>query len=232
MALRAVIFDLDGTLLDTLDDIACAMNRVLAGRGLTEYPLSEYRWFVGEGAEMLVRKTLSGHAAGEKMIRQCLAEFKSAYSENWNVLTKPYPGISELLDALEKKGLKMAVLSNKPHELTVRCVKAFLPRWRFAAVLGEQSGRTRKPDPAGAFEAAGLLHVPPQDIIYLGDTATDMQTAIAAGMLPVGALWGFRPAAELLASGARHLIETPSGLMDIVGRGSDRNSLWDERKIK
>jgi len=217
MAIRGVIFDLDGTLLDTLADIACAMNRVLAGRGLAEYPLTDYRWFVGDGAEVLVRRTLSGHAAGEEMISQCLAEFKSAYSASWNVLTKPYPGIPALLDALEKKGMGMAVLSNKPHELTVRCVGAFLPRWRFAAVLGEQPGRLRKPDPAGALEAARLLHVPPRDIVYLGDTATDMQTAIAAGMMPVGALWGFRPAAELLESGARHLIETPSGLMDVVG---------------
>lgn len=216
MAIRGVVFDLDGTLLDTLADIACAMNRVLAGRGLTHYPVGDYRWFVGDGAEVLVRRTLSGHGAGEEMVRQCLAEFKSAYAESWNVRTKPYPGIPELLDALEKKGLLMAVLSNKPHELTVRCVEAFLPRWRFAAVLGEQPGRPRKPDPAGAFEIAEFLHVPPQDIIYLGDTATDMQTAIAAGMMPVGALWGFRPAAELLASGARHLIETPSGLMGVM----------------
>jgi phosphoglycolate phosphatase len=217
MVIRGVIFDLDGTLLDTLADIACAMNRVLAGRGLAEYPLTDYRFFVGDGAEVLVRRTLSGHAAGEEMIRQCLAEFKSAYSESWNVLTKPYPGISELLDALEKKGLPMAVLSNKPHELTVCCVEAFLPRWRFAAVLGEQPGRPRKPDPAGALEAARLLHVPPRDIVYLGDTATDMRTALAAGMMPVGALWGFRPAAELLESGARHLIETPCRLMDVLG---------------
>jgi phosphoglycolate phosphatase len=217
MARRAVIFDLDGTLLDTLADIACAMNRVLAGRGLEQHSVTDYRMFVGDGAEMLVRKTLSGHGAGEDMIGQCLAGFKAVYAECWHVHTKPYPGIPELLDALDRSGVPMAVLSNKPHELTVSCVAAFLPRWRFASVLGEQAGRPRKPDPAGAFEIAGCLQVPPQDIVYLGDTATDMQTAIAAGMLPVGALWGFRPAAELLEGGARHLIETPAGLMNIVG---------------
>ncbi len=219
MALRAVLFDLDGTLLDTLDDIGGAMNLVLARCGLKQYPLSAYRNFVGDGAEVLVRRAMQHEKSSEAMVRQCITDFKAAYAETWNVCTKPYPGINELLDLLANKGIPAAVLSNKPHEFTVRCVETFLPRRHFCAVLGEQPGRPCKPDPAGAREAACLLHVEPQKICFLGDTNTDMQTAIAAGMLPVGVRWGFRPAAELLASGARYLIETPLELLKVLKDG-------------
>ena len=216
MAIRAVLFDLDGTLLDTLDDIGGAMNLVLADHGLPQYPLSRYRWFVGDGAEVLVRRALPPQQATQEMVRRCLDDFRTAYAQCWNVRTKPYPGIPELLDVLEKKGLGMAVLSNKPHEFTVLCVETYLPRWRFSAVFGEEPARRRKPDPAGALEISQCLNVPPRDIVYLGDTATDMQTAVAVGMMPVGALWGFRPASELLAAGARHLIETPLELVEVL----------------
>ncbi len=217
MALRAVLFDLDGTLLDTLNDIAGAMNLVLARRGLKQHPLPAYRNFVGDGAEMLVRRTLQHENPSDAMVRQCIADFKAAYTETWNICTKPYPGITGLLDLLAEKEIPAAVLSNKPHEFTVRCVETFLPRWHFCAVLGEHPGRPCKPDPAGALEAARLLHTAPQEICYLGDTNTDMQTAISAGMLPVGVRWGFRPASELLAAGARHLIEAPAELLALLG---------------
>ena len=216
MAIRAILFDLDGTLLDTLDDIGQAMNLVLVRHGLKEHPLPAYRNFVGDGAEMLVRRTLQHENPSEAMVRQFVTDFKAAYAETWNLCTKPYPGINELLDLLAEKQIPAAVLSNKPHEFTVRCVETFLPGRHFCAVLGEQPGRPCKPDSAGALEAARLLHAEPQQICYLGDTNTDMQTAIAAGMLPVGVLWGFRPAAELLASGAKHLIQTPIDLFDIL----------------
>lgn len=220
MATQAVIFDLDGTLLDTLEDIGCAMNRVLACRGLPQYPLDRYRLFVGDGAEVLVRRALPAGQASQSLVGQCLADFKAAYAETWNVLTKPYPGIPELLDALKKKGMPMAILSNKPDDFTVRCVEAYLPQWSFGAVLGEQPGRPRKPDSAGALEIARRLSVPPRDIVYVGDTATDMQTAVAAGMMPVGVRWGFRPAEEMLAAGAQHLIETPLELLTVFKKVS------------
>ena len=141
MALRAVLFDLDGTLLDTLDDIAGAMNLVLARRGLKQHPLPAYRNFVGDGAGVLVSRTLQLENPSDAMVRQCIADFKAAYAETWNICTKPYPGITGLLDLLAEKGIPAAVLSNKPHEFTVRCVETFLPRWHFSAVLGEQPGR-------------------------------------------------------------------------------------------
>ena len=216
MLCKAVLFDLDGTLLDTLDDIGGAMNRVLAQHGFDAYPLSAYRNFVGDGAEVLVRRALRPGQATEAEIPAYIQEFKKAYAGCWDACTRPYPGIPELLDMLAERGMPAAVLSNKPHEFTVRCVEAFLHRWRFGAVLGEQPGRPRKPDPAGALEAARLLYVKPEEVCYLGDTNTDMLTARAAGMLPVGVLWGFRPAAELLESGARHLIKKPLELIGIL----------------
>lgn len=216
MHCEAVVFDLDGTLLDTLDDIGQAMNRALAQHGFADYPLSAYRSFVGDGAEVLVRRALHPRQVTEALIADCMADFKKAYARCWNMRTRPYPGIPELLDQLEQNGIPAAVLTNKPHEFAVRSVEAFLPECRFAAVLGEQPGRPRKPDPSGALEAARLLQAEPENICYLGDTDTDMQTALAAGMLPVGALWGFRPAAELVASGARHLIQRPAELLEIL----------------
>jgi phosphoglycolate phosphatase len=216
MRCKAVLFDLDGTLLDTLEDIGQAMNRVLARHGLAAHPLSAYRGFVGDGAEVLVRRSLRPGQATEAEIFEYIQEFKTAYAQCWNVYTRPYPGIPQLLDMLAQRGIHKAVLSNKPHEFSVRCVEAFLPGWSFAAVLGEMPGRPLKPDPAGAQEAARLLKAAPREICYVGDTDTDMQTALAAGMLPVGALWGFRPAAELSASGAHYLIKTPAELLSLL----------------
>lgn len=213
MGCSAVVFDLDGTLLDTLADIATAMNRVLVRHGLAAFPLAAYRGFVGDGAEVLVRRTLLPGRGGAGDIASYVQEFKAAYAECWDAHTGPYAGIPELLDALAGRGIPAAVLSNKPHEFAVRCIDAFLPGRRFIAVLGQQPGRPPKPDPAGALEAARLLQVHPQDICYAGDTDTDMRTAIAAGMVPVGVQWGFRPAAELLAAGARHLIAAPAELL-------------------
>lgn len=216
MPCTAVLFDLDGTLLDTLDDIGQAMNRVLEQHGFAAYPLGAYRGFVGDGAEVLVRRALRPGQATEAEIPAYIQEFKAAYARCWNLSTRPYPGIPELLDRLVQGGIPAAVLSNKPHEFTVRCVAAFLPGRPFAAVLGEQAGRSRKPDPAGALEAARLLKVAPRQVCYVGDTDTDMQTATAAGMLPVGVEWGFRPAAELIASGAKHLIASPLELLAVL----------------
>jgi len=222
MICTAVVFDLDGTLLDTLEDIGQAMNRVLAQHGLAAHPLSSYRNFVGDGAEVLVRRALRPGQATEVEIFKYIQEFKTAYAQCWNVYTRTYPGIPRLLDILAQRGIPAAVLSNKPHEFTVRCVEAFLPGWRFAAVLGEHPGRPLKPDPAGALEAARLLKAALRDICYVGDTNTDMQTALAAGMVPVGALWGFRSAAELRASGAHYLIKTPAELLSLLQSPANR----------
>ena len=216
MNVRAVIFDLDGTLLDTLDDIADSANRILNDAGLPVYPVDRYRYFVGEGLQKLVERILPVEKRSDELVRSLILAFREDYGRNWKVRTGLYDGVPELLDRLQEKKIKMGVLSNKPHEFTLVCVQEFMAAWPFAAILGQREGVPRKPDPAGAVEIAGLFDEQPENILYLGDTATDMETARAANMLPVGALWGFRTADELLKSGAKHLVSYPADVLDLI----------------
>ena len=214
----AVLFDLDGTLLDTLDDIADAANRVLVRHRYPTHPTASYRLFVGEGARVLVERALPEEARVPETIEQLYAEFRGEYARNWNAKTKPYDGVPEMLDGLVERGLKMAVLSNKPDDSTRMCVRELLSGWTFDAVLGHHDGIPPKPDPAGALEVAAELGVPPERILYVGDSSIDVQTAIDAGMFPVGVLWGFRSREELESSGARAVIESPRDLFALLER--------------
>lgn len=214
--MRAVLFDLDGTLLDTLEDLADSANAVLGESGFPTHPVEAYRYFVGDGARVLMTRVLPAASRDEANITHCLRRFVAAYAERWNIKTHPYPGIDALLDGLDRRGIRKGVLSNKPHDATVRCVRELLKGWEFDVVLGQQEGRPRKPAPEGALLIARELGVHPGDVLYLGDTATDMQTAIAAGMIPVGALWGFRTEDELVASGARMLVGSPVEILAIL----------------
>ena len=217
MKKKAVVFDLDGTLLDTLDDLCNSVNRVLESKGFPVHSLDAYRYYVGDGAATLFRRVLPEGHRDEQMIQQCLLDFREDYGRNWSVKTKPYPGIDTLLDALTAQGVQMSVLSNKPHETTMKCIEGILPGWKFEPVFGQREGVPRKPDPSGAREIARMLGLKPADFLYLGDTGTDMQTATAAGMFPVGALWGFRTKEELIEHGARALVHRPDELLDILG---------------
>lgn len=213
---RAVMFDLDGTLLDTLEDLADSMNNVLARMGLPGQDLEAYKFFVGDGVEMLVRRALPVTHRDDATVARSVSAMREEYLRRWALKTKPYEGVPELLDGLRARGLKMAILSNKPDDFAKMTVERLLPHGRFDLVLGERPGIARKPDPAGAFEVAERLGLPASAFIYLGDTGTDMQTAVAARMFPVGALWGFRPAAELMANGAKALIRRPLELLDLI----------------
>jgi phosphoglycolate phosphatase len=212
----AVIFDLDGTLLDTLADIAESSNRVLASHGLPTFPVDDYRQFVGQGLRRLLERVIPAGDEQEPLIQTCSREFREVYSREWNVRTRPYPGVLELVELLRSRGIRMAVLSNKPHEFTQRCVEHYLAGTPFEVVLGEGNGIPPKPDPTGARRVIEQIGLAPEKFVYLGDTSTDMATAIAAGTLPVGALWGFRPREELEAAGAKHLIERPGELIEIM----------------
>ncbi len=217
MRFKAVIFDLDGTLLNTLEDLAHSMNSVLQRFGFPSHPLHAYRYFVGDGMETLVRRTLpSDRREEENTVATCLAAMRQEYGLRWKELTEPYPGIPQLLDALTEHRMPRAVLSNKPDDFTRQMVEALLSRWTFHPVFGERPGVARKPDPAGALEIARLLGFPPAEFLYLGDTNTDMQTARAAGMHAVGVLWGFRGREELTAYGAETLLEHPMDLLNLL----------------
>ncbi len=217
MKYKAIIFDLDGTLLDTLNDIGSSVNRVLAGKGFHPHPPEKYRDFIGDGSKMLVTRAIPKAHRNENLIKTCLEAFFKDYNQNWDNVTQLYEGIPELLDELTQRGLKLAVLSNKRHDLTKKCVVKFFSKWHFDVMLGLRESVPRKPHPAGALEIATRLSLPAKKIIYAGDSGTDMETALAAGMFPVGVLWGFRPEKELKAGGARALVDHPLSLLNLLG---------------
>lgn len=213
LSCRGVLFDLDGTLLNTLLDLANSMNAALSRLGFAGHPVEAYRYFVGDGSEVLARRALPPASRKEETIARCLAEFLAEYGRRWDENTRPYPGVPELLDGLSERRIRMAILSNKKHELTQLAVTRLLPRWRFDAVAGAKPEVPRKPDPTAALRLIEELRLEPDKVLYLGDTNTDMQTAVGAGMHPVGALWGFRTEEELRASGARSVIARPQDLL-------------------
>jgi len=206
--LQAVIFDLDGTLLDTLQDLALSVNAVLRKHSYPEHRVEAYRYFVGEGIETMVQRTLPAVVEEEKL-KKLVAEVSQEYSRRWDEHTRPYRGIPEMLDQLEELEIPMSILSNKPHHFTLLTVENLLSLWNFKEVKGVSEETPRKPDPAGALQIAHNFQVNPENIAYLGDTATDMQTAVSAGMYPVGVMWGFRSAEELRENGAQLLVSHP-----------------------
>ena len=217
MSFRAVLFDLDGTLVDTIGDLADSMNSVLARLGFPTHGEQAYKYFIGEGMENLVRRALPEAARGEPAtVARCLGSMREEYGCRWKMRSKPYEGIPELLEILAERRIEMAVLSNKPDDFTKLMVTELLPGHTFTIVLGERPSIPRKPDPAAAVEIATRLRIPPAEFLYLGDTSIDMITACVAGMFAVGALWGFREADELMAHGARELLSSPIQLLELL----------------
>lgn len=210
--MKAVLFDLDGTLTNTLQDIADAMNRSLRLHALPEWPVDAYRTLVGDGAKVLAQRAVRDR---QELAQSVQAEYQAYYERHNLVASKPYDGVPEMLHALQAAGLKLAVFSNKPDADTRHVVAHFFSDIRWTAVRGQVEGVPVKPDPAGALLVADALGVPPADILYLGDTSTDMRCAVSAGMLPVGALWGFRDEEELRQNGAKHIVAHPSQVCDL-----------------
>ena len=214
MAIKAVLFDLDGTLTNTLDDIANAMNRSLRLHGLPEFAVNDYRYLVGDGVRKLAERACRGRTELEESVRK---EYQAYYQEHAQVFTAPYDGVTDMLLELQRRGVRLAVFSNKPHADTCRVVASYFPDVAFDAVRGQMEGIPVKPDPTGALEIAAAMALKPEEFAYLGDTGTDMRCAVNAGMYPIGVLWGFRTAEELQESGAQALLEKPSQLMNLLG---------------
>jgi phosphoglycolate phosphatase len=210
---RAVVFDLDGTLLDSLRDIADSMNTVLRRLGYPGYSVEDYKRLVGDGVTALIENALPAGAIGRHSVEDVGRMLGQEYVLNWNRHTRPYPGIPRLLDSLQERGVRLNILSNKLEEFTRLAAETFLGRWRFDKVIGFRPDLPRKPDPAGALSIAREAGIPAAEFLYLGDSDTDMQTAVAAGMYPVGALWGFRTEEELRAHGARALVRRPEEIL-------------------
>jgi phosphoglycolate phosphatase len=223
MKFKAVLFDLDGTLIDSLQDLGNSMNSVLNRYNFPIHEIESYKYFVGDGVENLILRSLPKNNHQDRIIEKITFAYREEYGKRWYETTKPYPNIPELLNELKKYGIKIAVLSNKPDQTTKLVVETLLADWKFDAVCGAKSSIPQKPDPAAAIEISNLLELDPKEFLYLGDTDTDMKTANAAGMFPVGVLWGFRTAEELLKSGAEVLIKNPLELLDLFFTSKNLN---------
>ncbi len=217
MKYKAVLFDLDGTLLDTLADLASSTNQLMAELGFPEHPAESYKLKVGNGIVELVRRALPEQEKHDAIVMPAVERLKEIYALHCYETTWPYDGISEMLDRLTDEGYRLAVLSNKPHNFTAAMVERLLNKWNFEYVYGSREGVPRKPDPTAALEIAKKMGLTPGEFFYLGDTGIDMKTAAAAGMYPVGVLWGFRGKEELAENGAKRVISYPGELFDIPG---------------
>lgn len=214
--IKAVIFDLDGTLVDTIDDIAAAVNAALEKFGFPPRRREELYRMVGNGMRNLARRAVPEGVEDPEVIDGCVAEAVERYAEKPAVFTRPYPGVDELLAELRRRRIPSAILSNKPHPLTVLVVDAVFPGHAFRVVQGEKPGVPRKPDPSAPLAIAAELGAAPEEVLYLGDSDVDVHTARAAGFYPVGAAWGFRGRDELREAGAEAIVEAPLDLLSLL----------------
>lgn len=217
MTCKGIIFDLDGTLADTLEDIAGSMNRVLQLHGFPVRAMDDYKLLVGRGLDNLVRQALPQDSRLPEVVSTCLAEMMADYEVHCLDKTRLYNGIHEMLQDLSGREIKLAVFSNKAEPLTHKIVDQLMGNIPFKKVMGARTGLPKKPDPAGALRISEMLGISPGNMIYMGDSDVDMITATRAGMFAVGVLWGFRSGEELRANGAEVLLSSPAGLLKLLG---------------
>jgi phosphoglycolate phosphatase len=215
---RAVVFDLDGTLADSLADITASTNACLAEAGLPTHDDDAVRGFVGHGIGALVERALGPHATPDR-VASLLAAIRTHYRDHCTVRTRPFPGIPALLESLSQRGIAMGVVSNKPHDMTVKIVETLMPTVRFGFVTGERPEVPRKPDPTGILTACSTLDVPPPTTLYVGDTPVDMEASRAAGVTSVAVTWGFRPRVALEAAEPDHVVGHPEEILSILRTG-------------
>ena len=213
--IKACIFDLDGTLANTLDSMAYVANEILKGMGLKEQPTENFKYYSGEGADMLVRRCLKDAGDSELThFEECRALYRKKFDEDPLYKVVPYEGIKETLQTLKNTGVKLAVCSNKPHIAAVKVIDKMFPGY-FDLVIGQSDAIRKKPAPDGPLKAAAEFGASSEECMYIGDTRTDMETGTAAGMHTIGALWGFRDREELESSGAEIVAEKPEDLLKI-----------------
>lgn len=212
-----VIFDLDGTLLYTIKDLAFCGNHILHAHGYPEHPTEAYNYFVGDGIRKLVERMLPENARTNAIITPLFEEYLQFYAIHKMDTTRPYDGIVELLESLQEQGIKTAVASNKAHEAMDDLMKHYFPTIRFAAAIGNKKGARPKPAPDVVFDILQIAGETPENAFYVGDTATDMLTARNAGIdQSIGVLWGFRDEAELVRGGAKFIVREPSELLTLI----------------
>jgi phosphoglycolate phosphatase len=215
---QAVLFDLDGPLLDSLGDLAESMNAVLREDGLPTHGLDDFRFFIGDGIQALVKRSLPLRLHNDRpALEAYLDRYRASYSQRWH-LSKPFAGIADLLDTLQAQGVGLGIVSNKPDNFTQQCVQTLFPAWTWEGVVGQLDHVPSKPDPTGALAMAEKLGVQPEDCWFVGDSDVDMKTGVNAGMNVVGVSWGFRPERELRDAGAQHIIGQPAELLALLNK--------------
>ncbi len=220
--MKAVIFDLDGTLLDTIEDISDSCNAALTENGLSGFSVGEYKYFVGNGVDELIHNVLKAQEADPQHWEKVRSAYLRIYSQNQRNKTHPYPGIVSLLENLNRSGIQCNVLSNKPDFDTKAVIRHYFPDIHFVWVLGKRPGYPTKPDPTSVNEIVRDLGHPSDSILYVGDTYTDMLTAQNANLPSVGVLWGFRKADELIRGGAWQLAKRPEEIFAFAKEGIHR----------
>jgi len=211
---KAVIFDLDGTLLDTITDIAISCNYVLEKYNHSPLPIEDYKILVGQGASQLFKDLLPKLSLEEQ--NNALALFENYYAKEFSKNTKLYKDINKVLTYFQIKNIKMAILSNKPNSFTKKCALKYLKNWKFDAVYGIREGIERKPNPAGVIEILKELDVKAEDTLFVGDTKVDMLTAKNSNMDSIGVLWGFREKEELINNGAKFIVKDPIEIIKLI----------------
>ncbi|WP_433834869.1 HAD family hydrolase [Flavobacterium anhuiense] len=215
MKFKGIIFDLDGTLVNSLEDISDAMNKVLQGLNFPTHTYDTYQYFIGSGLRNLVSKALPATNNSDEQIEICFECMINEYREICTLKTKPYDGIVELLENLTSQNIKMAVFSNKADELTKKIASEIFPN-HFDQAVGLSTEALKKPNPFEALEIGKKWNLKPEEILFVGDSDIDMQTAVNANMFPVGVTWGYRTEEELKNSGAKLVVNTASELIEIL----------------
>ena len=212
---KLAIFDLDGTLLNTITDLAKACNYALEKMGFATHPIQAYAYMVGNGVRNLMKKAQQD--ADDETIDQLLEYFKTYYDEHCLDNTKPYPGIIDLLHNLKERDVAVAVASNKYQEATEKIIKGCFPEVEFVAVEGQREGRNRKPDPSIIFAVLEKYPIAKRDVLYIGDSGIDIECAKRACVESVGVSWGFRSVGELRRANADHIVTHPAEILDRLG---------------
>ena len=213
---KLIVFDLDGTLINSLEDLADSANHVLIQHGFPIHPVDAYRYFVGDGVRKLIERILPEEERTDTRIEQCKAEFVAYYKIHMEDKTEVYPGITKLLKELKNRGLKIAVATNKVHVAVEPLMAKYFPGIHFDSLIGQREGIPVKPAPQIMFDILKETSCQPSEALHVGDTATDIQLAHNAGVESVGVLWGYRPLEELQEAGAEHIIREPKELLELV----------------